>query len=309
MSWLTTFFPEESSEINTKARIGPNSFTEGSIVNLFLYVPGSSVPGEKYLAVLRFHYHGSNHAQNDYINGFIAALDSDTGQHITYAEYAKQHQERWAGTTQEHVGERVLGCDLQGLFPRGGSSRWDHALQQIRLCIRREGSDADPSFAPGLMNSQVFLPEEISELNTNTVVDARDFSEGAIVDLFIYVTGSSPPPGEKYLAVLRFHHHGSNTAQLDYINGFVAYLDSTYSPDAEQHNSGTELHGSYAEYAAQHRLRRNGLPQERVGERVFGCDLRELFSRGGSSRWDPASQQIRLHVRRPARETTQELRG
>ncbi|CBQ72512.1 hypothetical protein sr13221 [Sporisorium reilianum SRZ2] len=142
MSFLTAFLPEESSEITTTATVGAASFTEGSIVNLLIYAPRSSVRGETYLAVLRFQHHGSNTAQNEYINAFIAALDLDAGQLVTYAGYARQHRRRWAGTPQERVGERVLGCDLRGLFPRGGSSRWDAALQQIRLSIRRAGSDA-----------------------------------------------------------------------------------------------------------------------------------------------------------------------
>lgn len=137
---------EESSEFNTLARVGPNSFTEGSIVNLLIYKTNSSVGGEKYLALLRFHYHGSNTAQNDYINGFIAYLHDccgssadqlDVEHHGSYAEYSARYRQRCSGLPQEEVGERVLGCDLQGSFPRGGSSTWDSALQQIRLAVDR----------------------------------------------------------------------------------------------------------------------------------------------------------------------------
>lgn len=98
--------PEETSEINTAARVGPNSFTEGHIVNLFIYETGSSVGGEKYLALLRFHYHGSNTAQNDYINGFIAYLHDrcgsgadhhDVDQNGSYVDYSAKHRQRWSG--------------------------------------------------------------------------------------------------------------------------------------------------------------------------------------------------------------------
>lgn len=134
---VAQMLPEETSELNTLARVGAESFTEGSIVNLYIYEPGSSVEGEKYLALLRFHYYGSDTAQNDYINGFIAYLHDriglDGGDGGSYLDYQAQH----AGTPQEGVGERVLGCDLRGMFPRGGSSTWDPALQQIRLAVDR----------------------------------------------------------------------------------------------------------------------------------------------------------------------------
>lgn len=125
------------------------------------------------------------------------------------------------------------------------------------------------------------LPEESSELNTNTSVAAHSFSENHVVNLFIYETGSSPPPGEKYLAYLRFVHRRSNTAQIDFINGVIEAI-----------NNG----GTYADY----RSRRNDeAPGATGGERLIGYDLKDVFPRGGSSRWDDELQQIRLCVQRP----------
>lgn len=141
--------PEETSELNTNARIGSNSFTEGSIVNIFLYEPDSSVEGEKYLALLRFHYHGANTAQIDYINEFIAHLHSNDGtdadHHGSYVAYQAEYRQRWSGQPQERIGERVLGCDLRGFFPRGGSSTWDPALKQIRLSVWEPWPAPEPS--------------------------------------------------------------------------------------------------------------------------------------------------------------------
>ena len=38
--------------------------------------------------------------------------------------FSAKHRQRWSGLPQGAVGERVVGCDLRGSFPRGGSSTW-----------------------------------------------------------------------------------------------------------------------------------------------------------------------------------------
>jgi hypothetical protein len=126
---MRTRVPEENAELTTFSKISKTNFSLNHIINLRIYKEGSSIEGEIYLLYLRF-YNSESISQDeiDYINGAIDYVSSNKGY---YCEYAKTRYNLQEGNPLFNV----IGADLQGQFPRGGSSTWSDIEAQVRGVI------------------------------------------------------------------------------------------------------------------------------------------------------------------------------